>query len=53
MSDDGDCHGSDREPPLAAADEYIMGGTGNLLIDVDEDQDEELPVCVCVCLVSG
>jgi hypothetical protein len=29
---------------LAAAEEYIMGGTGNPLIDVDEDQDEELPV---------
>jgi hypothetical protein len=29
---------------LAAAEEYIMGGTGNPLIDVGEDQDEELPV---------
>jgi hypothetical protein len=44
MSDDGDGRGSDQEPALAAVEEYIMGGTGNLLIDVDEDQDEELPV---------
>ncbi len=43
MSDDGD-GGSDREPALAAAEEYIMGGTGNPLIDVGEDQDEEFPV---------
>jgi hypothetical protein len=43
MSEDGD-GGSDREPALAAAEEYIMGGTGNPLIDVGEDQDEELPV---------
>ena len=43
MSDDGD-GGSDQEPALAAVEEYIMGGTGNPLIDVDEDQDEELPV---------
>jgi hypothetical protein len=43
MSDDGD-GGSDQESALAAAEEYIMGGTGNPLIDVDEDQDEELPV---------
>ncbi len=44
MSDDGDGRGSDQGPALAAAEEYIVGGTGNLLIDVDEDQDEELPV---------
>jgi hypothetical protein len=44
MSEDGD-GGSDREPALAAAEEYIMGGTGNPLVeDVGEDQDEELPV---------
>jgi hypothetical protein len=36
MSDDGD-GGSDREPALAAAEEYIMGGPWNPLIDVDED----------------
>jgi hypothetical protein len=43
MSDDGD-GGSFQEPALAAAKEYIMGGTGNPLIDVDEDLDEVLPV---------
>ncbi len=43
MSDDGD-GGSDQEPALAAAEEYIMGGTGNPLIDVDEDLDKVLPV---------
>jgi hypothetical protein len=43
MSDDGD-GGSDREPALAAAEEYIMGGTGNPFIDVDENLDEVLPV---------
>ena len=43
MSEDGD-GGSDQEPALAAAEEYIMRGTGNPLIDVGEDQDEELPV---------
>jgi len=29
---------------LAAAEEYIMKGAGNLLVDVDEDQGAELPV---------
>jgi hypothetical protein len=38
MSDGGE------EPAVAAAEEYIMGGAGNLLIDVDEDEDAELPV---------
>jgi hypothetical protein len=37
MSEDGD-GGSDQEPALAAAEEYIMGETGNPLIDVGEDQ---------------
>jgi hypothetical protein len=31
-----------EEPAVAAAEEYIMGGAGNLLIDVDEDEDAEL-----------
>jgi hypothetical protein len=38
MSDGGE------EPAVAAAEEYIMGGAGNLLIDVDEDENAELPV---------
>ncbi len=31
-------------PAVAAAEEYIMGGAGNLLLDVDEDEDAELPL---------
>ena len=38
MSDDGE------EPAVAAVEEYIMGGAGNLLMDVDEDEDAKLPV---------
>jgi hypothetical protein len=34
--------GGEQEPAVAAAEEYIMGGAGNLLIDVDEDEDAEL-----------
>jgi hypothetical protein len=34
--------GGEQEPAVAAVEEYIMGGAGNLLIDVDEDEDAEL-----------
>ena len=34
--------GEEQEPAVAAAEEYIMGEGGNLLIDVDEDEDAEL-----------
>ena len=38
MSDGGE------ESAVAVAEEYIMGGAGNVLIDVDADEDAELPV---------
>ena len=37
------CDGGE-EPAVAAEEEYIMGGAGNLLLDVDEEEDAELPV---------
>ena len=38
MSDGGE------DSAVAVAEEYIMGGAGNVLIDVDADEDAELPV---------